>query len=78
MWLPISEFFVWLVIIDVLARKAVKRQEHLSVLEGLNRGDRFGVYPPSRAAALAHAMALNDGRAQQILPGEVRGSGATQ
>jgi hypothetical protein len=47
MWLPISEFFVWLAIIDYLARKAVKRQEQLSKLEGIERGEEYGLYQPS-------------------------------
>ncbi len=55
MWLPISEFFVWLVIIDVMARKAVRRQERSSLLEGMERGDEYGLYPPSRAEAVAGA-----------------------
>lgn len=46
MWLPITEFFVWLVIIDVYARKAIRRQVELSKLEGLERGEAYGVYPP--------------------------------
>jgi uncharacterized membrane protein YhdT len=58
MWLPISEFFVWLVIIDILARKAIKRQEQLSVIEGLERGSEFGIYPPQRAEAVAQAMGV--------------------
>jgi len=56
MWLPITEFFVWLVIIDVLARKAVKRQERLSLLEGIEKGDAYGLYPRSREAAVAATM----------------------
>lgn len=48
MWLPITEFFVWLVIIDVYARKAVKRQEEMSRLEGIERGPEYGLYPPAR------------------------------
>lgn len=64
MWLPISEFFVWLVIIDVLARKAVKRQEQQCILENLRNGDGYGIYPPSRAAAVARSMGLGpDGTA---------------
>jgi hypothetical protein len=46
MWLPISEFFVWLAIIDVLARKAIKRQIVASQLEAEASGLEFGVYPP--------------------------------
>lgn len=46
MWLPISEFFVWLVIIDVSARLAIRRQVELSRREGLELGDAYGVYPP--------------------------------
>jgi hypothetical protein len=46
MWLPISEFFIWLAIIDVLARKAIKRQIVLSQLEALELGSDHGVYPP--------------------------------
>jgi hypothetical protein len=45
MWLPISEFFVWLVIIDVYARKAIRRQVELGRLEALELGDEYGVYP---------------------------------
>jgi hypothetical protein len=56
MWLPIGEFFVWLVIIDVLARKAIKRQELLSLQEGIERGAEYGIYPPSRAAAVAASV----------------------
>jgi hypothetical protein len=46
MWLPITEFFVWLIIIDVCARKAMKRQVELSRLEGIERGEAYGLYPP--------------------------------
>jgi hypothetical protein len=46
MWLPITEFFVWLIIIDVCARKAMKRQVELSRLEGIERGAAYGLYPP--------------------------------
>jgi hypothetical protein len=53
MWLPISEFFVWLVIIDVLARKAITRQEKLNLAEGREKGDHYGLYPASRTAAVA-------------------------
>jgi len=47
MWLPITEFFVWLVIVDVNARKAIRRQEETSRLEGLERGPEYGLYPPA-------------------------------
>ncbi|MFE3001616.1 hypothetical protein ACFXG4_42370 [Nocardia sp. NPDC059246] len=46
MWLPISEFFVWLVFIDIYARKAVKRQIELSRSEARTRGPEFDVHPP--------------------------------
>ncbi len=61
MWLPISEFFVWLVIIDVCARKAVRRQQELSRLEGIERGAAYGLYPPpepDRAPDPAQRVAL--------------------
>jgi hypothetical protein len=56
MWLPIAEFFVWLVMIDVLARKAIKRQERLSLREGVERGEEYGLYPPSRVAAVVASV----------------------
>jgi hypothetical protein len=46
MWLPITEFFIWLVIIDVYARKAIRRQVELSRIEGIERGEAYGLYPP--------------------------------
>lgn len=46
MWLPITEFFVWLIIVDVNARKAIRRQEELSRREGVERGPAYGLYPP--------------------------------
>jgi hypothetical protein len=51
MWLPITEFFVWLLIIDVYARKAIKRQEEVTRLEGMERGPAFGLYPPERQSS---------------------------
>lgn len=48
MWLPITEFFVWLVIIDVYARIAIRRQVQLSRAEGEERGAEYGLYPPPR------------------------------
>jgi hypothetical protein len=54
MWLPISEFFVWLVIIDVNARLAIRRQAALSRQEGIDRGEAYGLYPSDeRAPVLA-------------------------
>jgi hypothetical protein len=46
MWLPITEFFIWLVIIDVYARKAIRRQVELARREGIERGAAYGLYPP--------------------------------
>jgi hypothetical protein len=69
MWLPISEFFVWLVIIDVLARKAIRRQEHLSLLEGIEKGEMYGLYPPSRTDAVAARVPLT--------PNDANGPAAT-
>jgi hypothetical protein len=46
MWLPITEFFIWLLIIDVCARKAVTRQVEICRQEALERGEEYGVYPP--------------------------------
>lgn len=54
MWLPIIEFFVWLIILDVYARKAVRRQEALSRQEGLERGPAYGLYPPENIDELPH------------------------
>jgi hypothetical protein len=45
MWLPISEFFVWLVFLDIAARKAIKRQVALSIAEGEARGPEYGIWP---------------------------------
>lgn len=46
MWLPITEFFIWLVIIDVYARKAIRMQEEFTRLEGIEKGEAYGLYPP--------------------------------
>lgn len=46
MWLPITEFFIWLVVLDVMARKAIRRQEELSRQESRVRGPQYGLYPP--------------------------------
>jgi hypothetical protein len=45
MWLPITEFFIWLLIIDVCARKAIRRQVEISTQEAAERGDAYGVHP---------------------------------
>lgn len=47
MWLPITEFFVWLIIIDIYARKAIRKQVELNKQEAAQHGEAFGVYPPS-------------------------------
>jgi hypothetical protein len=52
MWLPIIEFFVWLIIVDVNARLGLRRQEERTPLEGVERGEGFGLYPPERQARL--------------------------
>lgn len=46
MWLPITEFFVWLVIIDVYARIAIRRQVRINRHEGEVRGAEYGLWPP--------------------------------
>ena len=46
MWMPIIEFFIWLVIIDVYARKAIRMQEEATRLEGIEKGEAYGLYPP--------------------------------
>jgi hypothetical protein len=46
MWLPITEFFVWLLIVDISARKAIRRQEAVTRQEGIERGPEYGIFPP--------------------------------
>lgn len=71
MWLPITEFFVWLAFIDILARKAVSRQVLLSRIEGIEQGRDHGVFPinfedleADRSAALRPFPPLSELRLQ--------------
>jgi hypothetical protein len=52
MWLPITEFFVWLVIVDLNARIGIRRQEELARREGVEQGALYGLYPPERQSKL--------------------------
>jgi hypothetical protein len=73
MWLPIIEFFVWLIILDVYARKAVRRQEALSRQEGLERGPAYGLYPPENIDQLSHFTLVGTTAVNPYVNGHVNG-----
>jgi hypothetical protein len=73
MWLPITEFFVWLVIVDINARLGIRRQEELARREGFERGTAFGLYPPerqhgSRRRDSTDSTAASNGRRTGVVP----------
>jgi hypothetical protein len=77
MWLPLAEFFVWLVVMSYLALKAISRQEALCRQEGLDKGEGFGVYPAHKglAAIAPEPDAFVTAPVKRVGDGEMAGRG---